>query len=245
MNHWPTLVYGLFAMGALGVYCLLPRAERSMRAAGAVLGAAALAGFLVLFARYAVSPQGSGVVFLVSGAIAIAAAVKVITHERPVYSALYFVLVVLAITPLLILQSAEFAAAALVIIYAGAILVTYVFVIMLAQQSGAAHYDRQSREPFIAVLAGFLTTAVVAAGIMELPVPAGGDPTAMGGEGPSNTEVIGRVLMADYSAALEIAGVLLLIAMIGAVVISRKRVPTEDVVESRTPGMIGREVPPY
>ena len=56
-------------------------------------------------------------------------------HPRPVYSAVYFVLVVLATTGLCVLAAAEFLAAALVIVYGGAIMVTYIFVIMLAQQA--------------------------------------------------------------------------------------------------------------
>ena len=62
-------------------------------------------------------------------------AIRVVTHPKPVYSALYFVLTVFASAGLFVLLWAEFMAAALVLIYAGAILVTYVFVIMLAAEA--------------------------------------------------------------------------------------------------------------
>src|SRR5688500_5995780 len=73
--------------------------------------------------------------FWIFSLIALGGAVRVVTHPRPVYSALYFVLTVFATAGLFILLWAEFMAAALVLIYAGAILVTYVFVIMLATQA--------------------------------------------------------------------------------------------------------------
>src|SRR6185503_7620582 len=97
--------------------------------------------------------------FWIFSAIALLGALRVVTHPRPVYAALYFVLTVFATAGLFILLWAEFMAAALVLIYAGAILVTYVFVIMLAAQpaedgapvSGSARaalaeYDAVSRE---------------------------------------------------------------------------------------------------
>ena len=94
-----------------------------------------------------------------------------ITHPRPVYSALYFVLTVFASAGLFILMYAEFMAAALVLIYAGAILITYVFVIMLAASAqtpgdrsplaGLAECDVHSREPFTAACIGFALMGVL------------------------------------------------------------------------------------
>ena len=82
-----------------------------------------------------------------------------ITHHRPVFAALYFVLVVLSSAGLFLMLEAEFMAFALIIVYAGAILITYVFVIMLAQQAPVpgeearqAEYDVIPREPAAAVV---------------------------------------------------------------------------------------------
>ena len=74
-------------------------------------------------------------------------AILMITNRNPVYSALWFALVTLNVCGLFLLQFAPFLAAATVIVYAGAIVVTFVFVIMLAQQSGATVYDQRSRQP--------------------------------------------------------------------------------------------------
>lgn len=147
--------------------------------------------------------------------------VRVITHSKPVYSALYFILVVISVAGMLVLMSAEFLSTALVVIYAGAILVTYVFVIMLAQQStGPATYDRIAREPLIGVLSGLILLGVIAAQITaEVPPTAGPETTAL----PGTTSPIGTHLLTYYAVAVEVAGVLLLAAMVGAIAIARRR----------------------
>src|SRR5690606_11925251 len=91
---------------------------------------------------------------------------RVITHPRPVYAALFFILSILASAGLYLLLSAEFMTFALIIVYAGAILITYLFVIMLATEApqaerleALASYDRYSREPVWATIFGFLLLA--------------------------------------------------------------------------------------
>ena len=102
------------------------------------------------------SPIGETVLFWLFAAAAIVCAILMITNRNPVYSALWFALVTLSVCGLFLLQSAPFLAAATVIVYAGAIVVTFVFVIMLAQQSGATVYDQRSRQPLLATVAAFL-----------------------------------------------------------------------------------------
>src|SRR2546421_933286 len=114
---------------------------------------------------------GMGPFFWIFSAIAIIGALRVVTHPKPVYSALYFILTVFASAGLFLLLWAEFMAAALVLIYAGAILVTYVFVIMLAAEaapSGAvparrdlAEHDAVSREPILACAVGFALMGIL------------------------------------------------------------------------------------
>ena len=157
----PSIVLILCVFAGLGTLLLLPaRRDISIRRiGGGMLGAAALI-FCSLVLR---SEAGVGIYFWIFSAIALAGAVRVITHPRPVYSALYFVLTVFASAGMFVLLDAEFMAAALVLIYAGAILITYVFVIMLASQARApsstasflSEYDTVSREPMIASMVGF------------------------------------------------------------------------------------------
>ncbi len=253
---WVILIYGTFVLGGLALYFLLPTTGRSTKMAGAIFGLAALAGAMVLCSSRFLSASGANAFFYLSASVAIGSAVLMVVSEKPVYSALYFVLVILAVTPLLLLQHAEFLAIALVIIYAGAILVTYVFVIMLSQQSGPSIYDRRARSPLVAVLAGFTSMALVAGQMAVLPQEwaiqgtlvsseAAADAAEMAGVG-SNIEMVGRAMVSRYVVALEIAGVLLLVAMIGAIVVSRKKVPAEGPGLGGLPlGKAGREVPPF
>jgi NADH:ubiquinone oxidoreductase subunit 6 (subunit J) len=125
---------------------------------------------------------------------------------------------------MLILMDAEFLAFALLIIYAGAILVTYVFVIMLAQQSGGpAGYDQRAREPFAGVVTGFillavLTTRLTAGDGQALVTPSADLESAHGG-----VVQVGTQLLTHYVVGIELAGVLLLVAMVGAIAIARRR----------------------
>ncbi len=248
------VLYLIVAAGAVGVYFLLPRAGKSTGVVGAIFGLAALAALIVWFAS-SVAPGGNDWIFYVLALIAIAASSRVITHPRPVYSAIYFVLVVVAVAALLILQEAEFLAAALVIIYAGAIIVTYLFVIMLAHQGGSPTYDRRAREPFLAVLAGFVLMGAIAGKAGDLSAPVESSPasiTAVSDRAPAgvadagNTMAIGSLVMTKYVVALEIAGVLLLISMVGAIALSRKRVPREGYAPPQKPiGQVGKEVLPF
>ncbi len=137
----PLAILTLCVVAGLGTLLTLPARRRPT---GSKLGKVLLAaGGLILavavvHASAGQDLSGTGPYFWIFSAVAIVGAVRVITHPRPVYSALYFVLTVFASAGLFVLMFAEFMAAALVLIYAGAILVTYVFVIMLAAsaQSG-------------------------------------------------------------------------------------------------------------
>jgi len=253
------ILYVLLTLGALGVYLLMPRTGRSLVKPGVFFGGIALVGILVLLFTEALAPRGVAVYFCIFAGVALFAAVRVVSHPKPVYSAIYFVLVVVAVAAMLVLLRAEFIAVALIIIYAGAILVAYVFVIMLAQQGNAAPYDRCAREPALAVVAAFLLAAAVAghvgpltnlAGSPEV-IPASFAETAQEGDAsladhPGNTESLGIVLMTKYVVVLELAGLLLLIAMIGAIALSKKQVPVENWQQPRRPlGEAGREVEPF
>jgi len=152
------------------------------------------------------------------------------------------VLTVLAVAGLFVLLWAEFMAAALILIYAGAILVTYVFVIMLASQahSGAggkamegAEYDRVSREPAIAAAVGFAMMGVLlfvifdkADGIAQKPPEA--TPAQAIADGGGSVRALGAYLFNDQLLTLELAGVLLTVSMVGAVIIARRYVDEKE-----------------
>jgi NADH-quinone oxidoreductase subunit J len=149
------------AAGMAGIYLLLPQGRRRPFAVGV---AAAVAGLVVgavalLFPTGPSIPWQHDLLFLIFSGMAIASGVCMIVQRNPVYSALWFAIVVLSTCGLFLLQSAPFLAAATIIVYAGAIIVTFLFVIMLAQQTGMSTYDRLSREPLLACCGGGLLLA--------------------------------------------------------------------------------------
>jgi NADH-quinone oxidoreductase subunit J len=244
------LIYGLAVLGAAGIYFALPAESRSrgVRRAGALVALAALIGAFVWAAVQFAGQAADSILSYVFAAIAIAAAARVITSPRAVYCVLWFVLVVISVAAMLVLQAAEFLAAALVIIYAGAVLVTYLFVLMLAQQTGTAVYDARAREPAAAVVAGFALMAAVAMVLsghhwsVNTAWPA--VPFAEAG----STRLLGQAVLTYFVVALELAGLLLLVAIIGAVALARRRLPADQDV-TQHPGEpsepAGRHVPPF
>lgn len=247
-------LYLLFALGGAGLICLMPQVGRARKALGTFLGVAAIIGLLTLMIVRQIDGDHPRALFSMFAVIALIAGSRVVTHPKPVYSAIYFVLVVVATAALLVLQAAEFVAVALIIIYAGAILVTYLFVIMLAQQPTATLYDQNAREPLVAVLVGFVLVAVIAAHVGKNPIrpvkqtqlTLASDPQASPVETQqSNTLSLGAALFTRYVVVLELSGILLLVSMVGAIALSRKHVATDAVWPARALGQIGKEVEPF
>lgn len=145
-------------LGFAAIYVMLPQARRVKPIWGGALAAVALilgAGVLIRTDSLLVET----LLFYAFAGIAIGGGVMMITQKNPVHAALSFALVVLSTCGLFLLQAAPFLMAATIIIYAGAIVVTFLFVIMLAQQEGVSNADQRSREPFLASLAGCILLA--------------------------------------------------------------------------------------
>jgi NADH-quinone oxidoreductase subunit J len=138
---------------------LLPREYRFWRPVGIAFGVVALGVLGFLFGSPGTTLQG--IVFYVFAGVAVTAAAATVSFANPIYSALSFALVTLSVSGLFVLRGAMFLAATTVIIYAGAIVVTFLFIIMLSRHPGNAPYDRQAREPFLGTLAAFLLLAVL------------------------------------------------------------------------------------
>jgi NADH-quinone oxidoreductase subunit J len=252
----PVVILVLCLAAGVATVLMLPgRREAPWAKIGAVVALAVGLILAALLVRYvsALNNGGMGAYFWVFSGIAVVGALRVVTHPRPVYSALYFVVTVMASAGLFVLMWAEFMAAALVVIYAGAILVTYVFVIMLAQQAtsearpvaGLADYDAVSREPIAAAAIGFALMGVLmfvifdkADNIAKPPTMARADATpasqtAAGTrledpEEANSTRQLGEYLLHDQLVNLELAGLILTISMVGAIVIARRRIVTTE-----------------
>lgn len=234
--------------GIATVFALPSRREASFRKVAGIVLALAFAIFAASLVRYTAGDAkgGMGPYFWVFSIIAIAGAVRVITHSVPVYSALYFVLTVFASAGLFLLLWAEFMAAALILIYAGAILITYVFVIMLAAEATnkkasdvALEHDAVAREPIMASAVGFALLGVmlfvifdrmhdkqnganiaITKFVAEAPAP---NRKIVSG----HTQELGEYLFHHHLINLELAGLLLTIAMVGAIVIAKRKLTSE------------------
>ncbi|MDG3002817.1 NADH-quinone oxidoreductase subunit J family protein [Paludisphaera mucosa] len=164
-------------LGATGTYLLLPhrRGEakpRTLYILGGTFAGLGLIGFLLLLTPPALSPLAdfvAGSFFYIFAAGAIGAGVMTVTSRNPVYSALWFAGVVVSTAGLFLLADAQFLAAGSIIVYAGAIIVTFLFVIMLAQMEGKAVYDRAARSPGRAVFTCFLLLWSLAYCLATLP----------------------------------------------------------------------------
>lgn len=239
----PLLTLLLCVVAGVATVLLLPgkRPAAIRRVGGAVLTLVFLA-FVALLVRAILGSgtEAATVWFWPFAVIALVSGVRVVTHPRPVYSALYFVLTTFASAGLFVLLWAEFMAAALILIYAGAILVTYVFVIMLAQQATTPEqsatavndYDVVAREPVVAATVGFALMAMLLIVISDRSVSIAkvgetGAAAALIQTGES-TKSIGRHLFEYHLVNLELAGLLLTLATVGAIIIARRRVVSAE-----------------
>lgn len=152
-TEWWPIVLPLLIGGA-AIYVLLPRPRAHSVMLGAGLGLLALVMAGVLLTRARVNVET--ILFWSFSAIAIISGALLVTQHNPARAALSFTLVVLSTCGLFLLLAAPFLMAATIIIYAGAIIVTFLFVIMLAQQSGLSDADDRSREPLLTTVTGFL-----------------------------------------------------------------------------------------
>ncbi len=142
-------------LGMLALFVLLPRPRNYPWLFGAFCAALALllAGLLLVRAG-AVTPET--VLFYAFSLASLVSGGLLVTQSNPARAALSFALVVLSTCGLFLLLAAPFLMAATIIVYAGAIVVIFLFVLMLAQQDGATSADHRSREPFLASLTGFV-----------------------------------------------------------------------------------------
>lgn len=258
LSSGPLLAGAVLATVA-SLWLLLPngRDNASIRWLGSLLGLAALAAFIAAGRR--LGGLGEEAVFLIVSLVAVISAAATIVSRSPVYAAIWFALSLAGVAGVLLVLGAQFLGVATIVVYAGAILVMFLFVLMLAQPAGLAPYDRVSNEPFLSALAGAVLLGVLSLSIGRLSAgpatcceppsrtaasPSTTTPSATTGEpAAGDTDVapaasmtatavdplaenhvarLGGELFGRHLVAVEAAGVLLLVALIGAIaVVSR------------------------
>jgi len=164
--------------------------------------------------------------FLIAGAIVLGGALGVVLLRNPVHNALSLVATLFGVAVLFLNQQAWFLAAIQVIVYAGAIVVLFLFVIMLL---GVDRIEATERDPLPAQRVAGVLVGVLILGLTLVVLLAGGGEatgaeaaTASQSDPLTDIDRLGRVIFTDYVFAFEITAVLLTVAVVGAVVLTRR-----------------------
>lgn len=248
MTTLQAIVAAAVLLGA-GLWLLLPRGGSQGRGIGALLAAVALGLFAYAVVRIDPNHKIGDTVFLLLAATTIVSALGAVTLRSPVYCAIWFALTLLGTAGLFLYQGAQFLGVATIVVYAGAILVTFLFVLMLAQPKGLTSYDRVSWEGMLsaatgAVLVGLLSAIVFATPPSEPTENAAGisvDAIAAADReaeilSPQHMAHLGGQLFSRHLIAVEVAGTLLLVALVGAVAIVAQGKQAARIEEGRQVG---------
>ncbi len=163
-------------------------------------------------------------VFYLFAAIAVLAALGMVVLRNPVHSALSLALVFVSLAAMYVLLSAPFIAVAQVMIYAGAILILFVFVIMLLSPGTDQGVGALKAQRGLAILFGaaLLVLLIAVLGVAVLPPTRGTfTPEAIAAEG--DTQAVGALLFTNFLLPFEITSILLLVAIVGVIVLAKKR----------------------
>jgi NADH-quinone oxidoreductase subunit J len=166
----------------------------------------------------------NSIIFYFLAALAVISAVLMVTRRSAVHSAIYLITTLLATAGIFLQLQAEFLFAVQIILYVGGIMVLFLFVIMLVNLDVSMRQAPFRHRGWVAallalILGGQLFVALhYGAGAFNLQAPAAGMVV------PPNAEAVGTGLFQNYVLPFEIASILLLVAMVGAVVMSKKEI---------------------
>jgi NADH-quinone oxidoreductase subunit J len=227
-SFWAILV------GSFAVWLLLPNRFRFGQVSGSLLAIVA-AGLFASDWPLLGNWTGQAVFWLLA-VVTLGAALGTICSPSPLYSAIWFALSLLGSAGLFLYQGAQFLGVATIVVYAGAIVVTFLFVIMLAQPAGHSDYDRISWGWFpktFSVLAAATLVALLSfllGNLKDAAVkPVTAEATTAASERLASASGIlsadhmanlGKHLFAQHLISVEVAGTLLLAALVGAVAIA-------------------------
>ena len=169
-------------------------------------------------------------VFVCASIMILVGALGVVVRSNPVHAALSLVLTLFGVAVMFVAQHAEFLAAVQVIVYAGAIVVLFLFVIMLLGVDRAEDLRTEplASQRWIAGLVGVAMLGLLVTAIMtgvDAVYPRGeGIASVVAGDNPdANIDQLAHIIFSDYVVAFELTSVLLLVAVVGTVLLARKR----------------------
>ncbi len=178
-------------------------------------------------------------VFYLLASVAVLSSFFVITAKNPIYSVLFLILAFFNVAGLFVLIGAEFLAMLLVIVYVGAVAVLFLFVVMMLNVDASRKERTWSLHHLI--LGATLAAVLIAELLLVLQVTLDDAKTlafVVSGD-VDNVRAIGRVLYTDYVYVFQLAGLVLLVAMIGAIVLTHRR--RDDVLRQSVPNQLERD----
>ena len=166
------------------------------------------------------------IIFYFFAGVAILSAALMVTRRNAIHSAVFLITTLLATAGIFLQLRAEFLFIAQIILYVGGIMVLFVFVIMLVRLDVALHHVTFRFQKWVALFVAVALACEVSVMfwyVRQLPSAGLLTPPAPADKLPPNSEQFAKVLFGDYLLPFEIASILLLVAMIGAVVMAKKR----------------------
>ena len=159
------------------------------------------------------------IIFFVFAAVAVFGAVSLILQKHPIHSALSLIVVMVALAGLYLLMGAEFVAAVQIIVYGGAIMVLFVFVIMLLnegleERTSFSNLATYAGIPLALAVSGFIAAAIArTGGYLPAPVPNGA---------LTSTKTLSMLLFTEFVYPFELTSFLILVAILGAIVLAQR-----------------------
>ena len=182
------------------------------------------------------------IMFYVFAALAVASGVLVVSSRNPVHSVLFLIVAFFNAAGLFVLIGAEFLAMILVIVYVGAVAVLFLFVVMMLDIDLAGLRSGFVRYLPVGALVGFILLAelvlVIGSWVVVPGMPKLLGASTAGGVALTNTRALGDILYTRYLFAFQAAGLILLVAMIGAIVLTLRR--RADVRRQSIPAQLAR-----
>jgi NADH-quinone oxidoreductase subunit J len=179
-------------------------------------------------------------IFLIFAALSVVSAVVVVTHKNPVYATLSLVLTLFSVAVLFVLLGAPFLGVLQILVYAGAIVVLFLFVIMLLNIQREEHQASGNAVQRVVAIAAALAFFLMLAGLLRR---AGSPELAPLTENMVGLRPLARELFSAYLLPFEIVGLLLLVAVIGATVVAKRPTADEGAADPAT-YLPGEEVEP-
>lgn len=230
---WHLMAFICIAFAAIGYYCVQQGLLRSRSVL--IVGVVFLlsAGLLVTVTH---KPSLDTYILLAFCGLATGGGIAFLSVRQPIYAALGFATAILSSSGVLFMQSALFVAAATMIVYAGATIIIFLFVLMFSQQESLETYELKLNRPFTAMIIGSLFLGVIVYSLQSVEgvtPDQWNQPTTrpLSHEGKlattSSTAALGRSMFTEYLATVELAGALLLAATVGAIAVAQRTIEVE------------------